>query len=158
MEVTTQVPQTGTKLRIDADRQFEGQAGDSVLRVQGQSPDGGQVFDAAYVEVDAQEAQAIGMLVRNLRQPTPELQDAIAQDVLAPFTAKLSGKDAAQIAHIVTKAWWDQLASYLGPQGEREQRIERLAERFDRAAAKRKQPFGASTEEGNGQQQKQSNR
>jgi len=154
MEVMTEVPQTGTKLRIDADRQFEGQAGDSVLRVQGQSRDGSQVFDAIYVETNADEAQVVGTLLRALRQPPQELSDEISQEVQATFGSKLGGRDAHQISQIVTRAWRQHALQLLGAQPEREQRLEQIAERFERAAANRRQApaYGRA---GNGSQQEQ---
>jgi hypothetical protein len=110
MEVLTQVPSTGTKLRIDADREFEGQPGDSVLRVQGQTPDGGQtIFDAAYVEMDATEAGVTAKVLRLLRKPDPAVTDEIAQDMLAAFGSKLTARDAHQIAEICARSWRDQI-------------------------------------------------
>lgn len=140
MELVTDAP-TGTKLRIDADRQFEGQQGDSVLRVQGERPEGGQVFDATYVEVDDKEAYAIAQLIRTARQPTPELMDTISREVQAMFGSRLSGRDAQQIAQTVGRAWWDWLGSSLSVTEEhRPQYVEALAERFERAAAKKRTP------------------
>ena len=148
-EVITEVPQTGTRLRIDADREFDVQSGDSVLRVRGERKDGGQVLDAAYVEVDGQEAQAVAYALRQVRQPSPELHDEIAREVQAAFGARLGARDASQIAQIVSRAWWQHLGAQLGAdQNEREQRLERLAQRFERAAAKRR---GAPST-GNGRQ------
>jgi hypothetical protein len=155
MEVTTEVPQTGTRLRIDADRQFEGQAGDSVLRVQGQSRDGSQVFDAIYVETNADEAQAVGTLLRSLRQPPQELSDEISQEVQATFGSKLGGRDAHQISQIVVRAWRQQALHLLGSQPDPDSRLEHLAERFQRAAANRRQPAAYTH---NGEQQKAQSR
>lgn len=155
MEVTTQAP-SGTKLRIDADRQFEGQQGDSVLRIQGESPQGGQVFDAAYVEVDDREAQVIGKVVRSMRSPQPELIDTIASEVQSTFSSKLSGRDAHQIAEMCLKAQALAVSHLLGAQDPQQsgEKIERLAERFERAAAKRRNAPSWQTQ-GNGQQQQQ---
>jgi hypothetical protein len=139
MEVTTEVPQTGTRLLIDADRDFDRPSGDSVLRVRGERKDGGHVLDAAYVEVDGQEAQAVSQALRQIRQPTPELHDEIAREVQAAFGARLGARDAAQIAQIVSRTWWQHLGVHLGTdQQEREHRLQQLAERFERAAAKRR--------------------
>jgi hypothetical protein len=149
MEVLTEVPQTGTRLRIDADRQFEGHAGDSIMRVQGQGRDGSQVFDATYVETSAEEAKVIGALLRALRQPPQELSDEISQEVQATFGARLGGRDAHQISQIVSRVWWQNAQRLLGSQDDREQQLEHLAERFERAAASRRQApaYGAA---GNG--------
>lgn len=161
MEVTTQVPQTGTKLRFDSDRQFEGQSGDSVLRVQGQRPDGGQVFDAAYVEIDPKEADATARLLRQIVAPDQSLQDRIAQEVQATFSSKLSGRDGQQIAHIVSLALQQQVSQWLGGSTTEQsrQKIERLAERLERAAGNRSNPsasYGSSQQsqqQGYGQSQ-----
>ncbi|HWF25918.1 MAG TPA: hypothetical protein VG275_10745 [Solirubrobacteraceae bacterium] len=148
MEVTTEVPQTGTRLMIDADRDFDTPSGDSVLRVRGERRDGAQVLDAAYVEVDGQEAQAIAQALRQIRQPTPELHDEIAREVQAAFGARLGARDASQIAQIVSRAWWQHLGVHLGTeQQEREQRLQRLAERFERASAKRRGAPSQATQE-----------
>lgn len=153
MEVTTQAP-SGTKLRIDSDRQFEGQQGDSVLRVQGQSEDGSQVFDATYVEMDPQEAAVLARLARSVIQPSPQLQDKIAQEVQATFASRIGGRDAQQIAHIAAQAVQVQVAAWFGwtdqPTDQAMQPLERLAERLERSAAKRsKAP--AFTSGGNGE-------
>jgi hypothetical protein len=148
MEVTTEVPQTGTRLMIDADRDFDAPSGDSVLRVRGERRDGGQVLDVAYVEVDGQEAQAIAQALRQIRQPTPELHDEIAREVQAAFGARLGARDASQIAQIVSRAWWQYLGVHLGTeQPEREHRLQRLAERFERASAKRQGAPSPATQE-----------
>lgn len=139
MEVQTQDPQTKTRLRIQGDRTFDRQSGDSVLRVQGQGEDGGQVFDAAYVEVNDQEAQGIGKMLRQLRSPSSELIDQIAQDVLGAYGSKLSGRDAHQIAHVIIRTQWQSLAQQFGQdESQQTQQIDRLAERFERAAANRR--------------------
>jgi hypothetical protein len=139
VEVLTEVPQSGTTLKIDNDRSFDGPSpGDSVLRVMGQSKDGTQVFDAAYVEVDPQEAETIALLLRQLRKPGADLTDEISQEVLAAFGSKVSGRDAHQISEICNRAWWQSLKTSFGPHGESPQRIEQLAEKFERAAAKRR--------------------
>jgi hypothetical protein len=141
---------TGTKLRIDADREFEGQPGDSVLRVQGQTPDGGQtIFDAAYVEMDATEAGVTAKVLRLLRKPDPAVTDEIAQDMLAAFGSKLTARDAHQIAEICARSWRDQIGREW-PDDERGPRIDKLAERFERASAQRKTPAFAGA--GNGAQ------
>lgn len=151
MEVLTEVPQSGTKLRIDADRQFEQQQGDSVLRVQGQSREGSPIFDAAYVEVSDQEAQAVATILQWITQPTPELQDKIAQEVQAAFSSKLSGRDAQQIAHIVTRAQTQALQEYVSlprtqdqPTNGSQHPLQSLSERFQRAAARKRGPYSGS--------------
>lgn len=156
MEVQTQAP-SGTKLRIDADRQFEGQQGDSVLRIQGESPQGGQVFDAAYVEVDDREAQVIAKVIRSMRSPQPELIDAIASEVQATNSSKLSGRDAHQIAEMAVRAQAQAVAYLLGTTDTQQagEKIERLAERFERAAAKKRNAPSWQSQGGNGQQQQQ---
>lgn len=142
MEVLTQVPSSGTKLRIDADREFDaGQSGDSVLRVQGQTPDGGQtIFDAAYVEVDAAEAEVTAKVLRGLRKPDRDMTDGISQDILAAFGGKLNAREAHQIAEIAASAWRDRAGQGTWPQEECGPRLDKLAERFERASAQRKQP------------------
>lgn len=141
-EVMTEVPESGTKLRIDADRSFERPTGDSVLRIWGQTPDGAQVLDAAYVECNAKEADLIGHVLRQGATPAPSTVDTIAQEVLATFGSKLSGRDAHQIATIAAKAQWLAAANRLGISGEQEaeRTVNELAERFERASAKAQTP------------------
>lgn len=142
MEVTTELPRSGTKLSIDADREFDGgQTGDSVLRVKGQSPDGSQtIFDASYVEVDSNEAAVVGAVLRMLRKPDADTTDQISQEILGAFGAKLGGRDAHQIAEIAHRAWRTQNFGTDWPEEERSQRMEKLAERFERASAQRRTP------------------
>lgn len=150
MEVTTQVPQTGTKLHIDADRGFDGPSGDSVLRIKGQNQEGSQTFDASYVEVDGPSAQVIAQVLRQIKAPTPELQSEIAREVQATFGDKLGGRDAQQVATIVARAWSQRLIQQMGlPQQQAEQHLDSLAERFERTAAQRRQQPAYS---GQGQQ------
>lgn len=160
MEVTTQVPETGQRIKIDADRQFDGQTYDSVVRIQGQNPDGTPSLDATMVQVDEQEAEAIGKLIRSLKSPQQEVLDRIAQEVQATFSAKLSGRDAQQIAHLVHRSWWEQFSSSFGStdEPERASKVEYLAERFYRAAGRSRTPFTGSASSGNGEQQQQSSR
>jgi hypothetical protein len=160
MEITAQAP-TGTELRIQSDRQFDAQEQhDSVLRIQG-NKDGSQVFDAAYVEVTSREADCVAKLLRNARQPYPELQDAIAQEVQAAFSSKLTGRDAQQIAHLVTTATQQQVSRWMGGSSSASpeqagQQVERTAEKFERAAGqKRSAPAYTSGAGGGGQQQSQ---
>jgi hypothetical protein len=150
VELTVDNPQTGTKLRLESDRQLERQQGDSVMRVQAQGQDGGQVFDAAYVECDAQEAELIATVLRETQQQSPQMQDGVAQEVQATFASKLSGRDAAQIAQIVARSSRQAVQTQLGigDEAEAEQAINRLVERFSRAASKRREPAS-----GNGAQQ-----
>jgi hypothetical protein len=144
VEVQTQSP-SGTKLRIDADRTFEGQTGDGVLRIQGEGHDGGPVFDAAYTEVDPREADTVAKLLRATQQSPQEMKDRIAQEVQATFGSRLGGRDAHQIAEIVGQTWWQQCAAWLGvPTSEAAEKVERLAERFERTAAKRANPAAFS--------------
>lgn len=150
MEVQTKDPQTKTTLRIQGDRTFDRQSGDSVLRVQGQGEDGSQVFDAAYVEVNEQEAQALGKLLRQLRSPSSEMTDQIAQEILSAYGSKLGGAQAHQIAELVVRAQRWQIAQQFGTdESQQAQAIERLAERFERTAANRRTPSGGAP--GNGQ-------
>lgn len=153
MEVLTDSP-SGTHLRIDSDRQFDTPTGDSVLRVQGER-DGGQVFDAAYVEVGAQEANVIAKALRILQKPHPELQDEITQEIQATYSSRLSGRDAHQIAEVCGLAQRTWIARLVGgdPQSQ-EKTMERLAERFERAAAKRSGIPGNYTPPGNGGEKK----
>jgi hypothetical protein len=150
VELTVDNPQTGTKLRLESDRQLERQQGDSVMRVQAQGQDGGQVFDAAYVECDAQEAELIATVLRETQYQSPQMQDRVAQEVQATFASKLSGRDAAQIAQIVARSSRQAVQTQLGigDEAEAEQAINRLVERFSRAASKRREPAS-----GNGAQQ-----
>jgi len=150
VELTVDNPQTGTKLHLESDRQLERQQGDSVMRVQAQAQDGGQVFDAAYVECDAQEADLIATLLRETQNQSPQTQDTIAQEVQAAFASKLSGRDAAQIAQIVARSRRQAIRTQLGvgDEAEAEQIVNKLAERFGRAASKRREPSS-----GNGGQQ-----
>lgn len=140
MDLTTEVPQTGTRLRIDADRQFEGQPGDGTLRIAGER-EGSQVFDATYVEVDEKEADLTAWLLRAIRTPTPELLDRVAQEVQATFSSKLSGREARQTADIMWQAIRAQVREYAGVKGEHDTMVDKLAERFERAAARRRQAF-----------------
>ncbi|HWF53199.1 MAG TPA: hypothetical protein VG223_01165, partial [Solirubrobacteraceae bacterium] len=56
--------------------------------------------------------------------------------------------DASQIAQIVSRAWWQHLGVHLGTeQQEREHRLQRLAERFERASAKRRGAPSPATQE-----------
>lgn len=150
MEVTTELPRSGTKLSIDADREFDGgQTGDSVLRVKGQSSDGSQtIFDAAYVEVDANEAAVVGGVLRMLRKPDADTTDQIAQEILGAFGSKLTGREAHQLAEIAAQTWRKQNFGTDWPEEQRGQRIEKLAERFERASAQRRTPAFAGA--GNG--------
>jgi hypothetical protein len=91
VELTVDNPQTGTKLRLESDRRLERPQGDSVMRVQALGQDGGQVFDAAYVECDAQEADLIATLLHEAQYQSPQTQDRIAQEVQASFASRLSG-------------------------------------------------------------------
>jgi uncharacterized protein (UPF0261 family) len=116
MEVLTEVPQTGTKLFFDADREFDGQAGDTVMRVKGQTREGTPLFDAAYVEVDEESATVVAALLRAIRQPSAEVTDQIAQ---------------------IAQQAWKGLAT-IWPEAERQERTAKLAERFERAAASRR--------------------
>lgn len=155
MELTTEVPQTGTRLRIDADRQFEQAQGDSVLRVQGEK-DGTPVFDAAYVEVDERDGEAVAQILDWTLTPPPEVQDEIAQQVQATFQSKLSGRDANQIAHIATQATWQAMMQSLGlpspDQIDKTQHpLAKLAERFRRAAAKRRSAYSGGSQSPTGQ-------
>ena len=146
MELTVDNPQTGTKLRLDSDRQLERQQGDSVIRVQALGQDGGQVFDAAYVECDAQEADLIATLLHGTQYQSPQTQDTIAQEVQAAFASKLSGRDAAQIAQIVARSWRQAIQTQLGigDEAEAEQIVNKLGERFSRAASKRREPASSN--------------
>lgn len=159
MEVQTEVP-TGTRLRIDADRQFEGQQGDSVLRIQGERPEGGQVFDATYVEVEHYEAQAIAKILRSLTSPPPEQLDEIAREVQATFGSRLGGRDAQQIAQMAVRSQAQLVGSWLGTSvgsgdiSKPQEQLEYLAERFERAAAKKRNaPSWSQQSEGDGQGQ-----
>lgn len=151
MQVEAQVPDTGTRLRLDADRQFESQQGDSVLRVQGQTPDGSPVFDAVYVEVTGQEARAVALLAEFIQKPPAQVEDAIAQEVQAAFSSRLTGRDAQQVAHIAHLAIWQALAPTLGidPRSmpnpaEGQNPLRRVIERFQRAAAKKQAPWAGA--------------
>jgi hypothetical protein len=150
VELTVDNPQTGTKLHLESDRQLERQQGDSVMRVQAQAQDGGQVFDAAYVECDAQEADLIASLLHDTQYQSQQTQDRVAQEVQAAFTSRLSGRDAAQIAQIVARSRWQAIQGQLGigDEAEAERIVNRLVERFSRAASKRREPAS-----GNGGQQ-----
>jgi len=155
VELTVDNPQTGTKLHLESDRQLERQQGDSVMRIQAQARDGGQVFDAAYVECDAQEAELIATLLHNTQYQSPQTQDRIAQEVQATFASKLSGRDAAQIAQIVARSWRQSVQTQvgIGDEAEAEQMINRLAERFSRAASKRRErPSGNGVQPGRSSQ------
>jgi hypothetical protein len=142
MEVLTAVPGTGTKLMIDADRQFDVPQGDSTLRIQGQTQDGSPVFDATYVEVTAEEARLVGWFIRAVRQPGPELLDQIAQEVSATYSAKLSGRDSHHIAELAWKGIAELAQEMLGP--ESSPGLRALAERFERASARSKRPISTS--------------
>jgi len=150
VELTVDNPQTGTKLHLESDRQLERQQGDSVMRVQAQTQDGGQVFDAAYVECGAQEAELIASLLHDTQYQSQQAQDRVAQEVHAAFTSRLSGRDAAQIAQIVARSHWQAIQGQLGigDEAEAERIVNRLVERFSRAASKRREPAS-----GNGGQQ-----
>lgn len=152
MEVLTEVPQTGTKLRFDIDREIERPTGDSVMRVQGQSQDGGNLFDAAYVETNPEEADLVAIVLRETWAPSPETQDQIAQEVQATFGSRLSGRDAAQIAEIATQAQWRAVQQKLGlgDPNKVKKTAQKLAEQFERASAKRRSYTGTTS--GNGQQ------
>lgn len=148
MELQTEVPQTGTKVRIDADRGFEGQSGDSILHVQGQSTDGSPTFDAAYVEVNAQEAEAISHVLRWIGSPTPQMLDKVAQEVQATFSSKLGGRDAQQIAQLTATAVRQLVGQWIGAGSDHQvqEQVDTLAERFERAAAKRRQRYAGQGE------------
>lgn len=154
MQLTTQDPQTGTKVRIEADRGFDNQGdGDSVLRILGLREDGSQTFDAEYVEVDPREADGIARLLRHVRQPTQELQDRVAQEIQAMYSARLSARDAQQIAQVTVQATQRQISQWMGYSSPEQasKKIERLAERFERAAAQRSQsPTSRDQPEGSG--------
>lgn len=138
-EMLVEDQKTGTKLRLDSDRQWQHPQGDSVMRVQSQTKDGGQ-FDTAYVECDPQEADLIAILLHEVTYPSPQTLDTIAQEVHAAFSSKLSGRDAAQIAQIVGRQWWQAIQPLLGAGGETEKAMKGLEERFTRAAAKSREP------------------
>lgn len=142
MELTVNNPQTGSNLHLESDRQLERPQGDSVMRVQAQAQDGGQIFDAAYVECDAQEADLIATLLHETQNQSPQTQDRIAQEVQATFASKLSGRDAAQIAQIAARSGWQAIQTQLGigEEAEAEQIVNKLVERFSRAASKRREP------------------
>lgn len=147
MEVLTAPTQTGTVLRIDSDRQFEGKPGDSVLRMAGESKDGSQVFDATYVECSAEEAHMVGWILRSIRQPSPELLEKMAQEIQATFS-HLSGRDAHQAAEVAWSGIWS--ATGLTDE-EMKQHVTTLAERFERASSRAKQPYGTAHAGGNGE-------
>jgi hypothetical protein len=141
MEVITEVPNTGTKLRIDADREFDRQTGDAVLRIFGQSPEGEQVLDAAYVEVNTREADLLADALREARTPMPYTNDALTQEIQAAFSSKLSARDAAQIAQIAHRTRWQGIVGrWAGNEADAERTINELAERFERASAKADTP------------------
>lgn len=158
MEVTTQVPETGQRIKIDTDRQFDDRMYDSVFRVQGQNPDGTPSLDATMVQVDEQESEAIGKLIRSLKSPQQDVLDRIAQEVQATFGSKLGGRDAQQIAQLVHRSWWEQFSSAFGgtDEPERASKVEHLAERFFRAAGRSRTPYTSGS--GNGQQQQEASR
>lgn len=149
MEIVTQVP-SGPTLHIENDRQFDSQTGDSVLRIQGERPEGGQVFDACYVEVEAQEAQAIALVLRSLATPQPEMIDHIAREIQSAFGSVLSGRDAHQVAEIGSRARFQMVQSWMGgltltqkgtqTPTQQQQVVEKLAQRFERAASKKVNP------------------
>lgn len=146
MEVQTEVPQTGTRLRIDNDRQFDRPTGDSVIRVQAQSPDGGQVSDVTLVEVSGQESNLISFVLRQVQNPTQKTQELLATEVQAAFPSRLLGRDANQIAQLVARTHWlaVQQQAGIGDENQAEKAIQQLAERFERAAAKSRTPYGTN--------------
>jgi hypothetical protein len=149
MEVLTEVPRTGTKLRFDSDRHFDRPTGDSVIRVQGQSTDGAQVIDAGYVECSSDEARLIALLIREVADPSPETKDRLAQEVQAMHSARLSGRDARQIAEVASREWWTAIRAaspLLGTEREAGGIATRLAERFERASATMATPFATNGE------------
>lgn len=151
MEVVTQVPSTGTKLHIDADREFDHQSGDAVLRILGQASDGHQVLDAAYVQCNATEANLIGYLLRQTLTPQPETTDVITQEILAAFGSQLSARQASQISQMASRAQWSTLSQQLATdQQNAERQINELAERFQRASAKAETPAFAGSGNGEG--------
>lgn len=154
MELVLDHPQAaGGKIRLDSDRQFDRQQGDSVMRFQ-TLVDGTQVFDATYAELSAEEADLMGELLRQVRQPSQLTQDRIAQEVHAIFQGTIGGRDAAQIAAIVGQSWWKAIRDQLGvgDEPEAERIVNGLAQRFDRTASKRREPAAASNGSGTQQQ------
>jgi hypothetical protein len=151
-DVQTQDPQTQTKLTIGSDRSFGQPTGESVLHVSGQSPDGQQIVDFAAIEFDPKEADATAKLWRSMKAPPRELEDKITREVLAAYGSQLSGTDARTVSQIVTRAFQQQAATWLGEQPDQpqqaNQRIERLAERCERGAGARRSPVGSSQSSG----------
>ncbi len=151
MELTTEVPETKTRMKFDTDRPWDHQTGDSVMRALGVTTDGSQVFDGVYVETNPEDAKLIAYILRQSSAPTGKTRDGIAQDVQAAFGSSLSGRDAAQIAQIATRAIWLAAQRELGlPESQTDDKIQQLAERFERASAKGGVPAYATA--GNGEQ------
>lgn len=147
MEVLAEVPETGTKLRFDTDRQFDGGPGDATLHIEGLKDDGSKIHDGTYVEVTPEEAGLVAWFVRAIRQPTPELRDKITQEIQSAYGSCLSGREAQQVGDLAWRGIMDAAQGKLGagrPTAERT--MDRLAERFDRAStrAQATTPHGGS--------------
>jgi len=101
-------------------------------------------------------AQAVGTLLRSLRQPA---SGAERRD-LAGGAGKRSARSWAAVTRIrsrrsSSRAWRQEALRLLGSQPDPEHRLEQLAERFQRASANRSQP-AAHTRNGEQQQKAQS--
>lgn len=138
MEVLAEVPETGTKLRFESDREFDGGPQDATLRIRGSKDDGSPTHDGIYVEVTPEEAGLVAWFTRAIRQPTPELRDRITQEIQAAYGSCLTGKEAQQVADLAWGGIMDTARSRLNVHGRSaaEHTIERLAERFDRASTR----------------------
>lgn len=134
-QLQARVPGSGTDVTFTNDRTWDGESGDSVLRVQGQSSDGGQVIDRNFTEVSGQQAQALGKILRALTQMPSDVLESITRDVQATFGSQLNGSDCHLLAEQVGRRYAEALTSNLGQAQERQQQINQLAERFERTAA-----------------------
>ena len=99
---------------------------------------------------------------RPLIDRVPEMLDHIAQEIQSTFSSKLTGRDAHQVAEIGSRARYQMVQNWLGlnlvqqqQQGQtQQQQIEKLAQRFERAASKKQgSPSYIAQENGESEEQ-----
>jgi len=134
---TIEVPETGTKLTIDNDRDWESAPHDSVMRVVGQSSGGSQLVVAAFTQVSEEEAEMVSTLLDQIVNPDRATIEQITLDIAAAFPASLSGTQAHRAAEIATQSLWAAAAQKcgLGDQPEVKRVVQEMTSRFERAAA-----------------------
>lgn len=141
---------TGTKLTLDNDRDWEAAPNDSVMRVVGKSSAGSQVLNAAFTQVSEDEAELVATLLDQIVNPDRGTIEQITNDIAAAFPASLSGSQAHRAAEIAAQSLWAAAAQKcgLGDQPEVKRVVQEMTSRFERTASKARSSLGGNGDGG----------